>query len=152
MGHDPTGLDIDRDIQARLELFGCQAEVRRIALTMDQVDELNPPPSPVKLTDSRTNGYVDRFGTTECWELDALDPDALDTLIQQAVTADLDMSLWRARERQEARDLVELQALADNWASVRRFLDDEGLLDYSSADQADRDASDEDDPDDEDGF
>jgi hypothetical protein len=141
--HDPTGLDIDRDIQDRLAMMGCQAEVRRIALTMDQVDELNPPPSPVKLTDSRTSKYVDLYGTEECWELDALDPDTLDGLIEQAITSGLDMRLWHARERQEERDLVELQALADNWTSVRAYLDREGLLDYDAADQADADAEDE---------
>jgi hypothetical protein len=30
-----------------------------------------PPPNFVKETDTRTSGYRDRFGTDECWELDA---------------------------------------------------------------------------------
>jgi hypothetical protein len=67
----------------------------------------------------------------------------LDGLIEQAITSGLDMRLWHARERQEERDLVELQALADNWTSVRAYLDREGLLDYDAADQADADAEDE---------
>lgn len=148
--HDPTGLDISRDIQERLALFRSTAQVDRIALNMDQVEELNPPPSPVKVTDSRTNGYIDRFGTDECWELDAIEPAQLDDLVERAILSRLDMGLWRQRERQEERDLVELRALADNWQAVRDYMDDQGLIDYSVVNDADG-ADDADDPDEEDG-
>jgi hypothetical protein len=52
----------------------------RIALNMDQVEAYAPPPNPAKLTDSRSNAYVKRFGG-QSWELDALPPDALAGLI-----------------------------------------------------------------------
>jgi hypothetical protein len=57
--HDPSGIDMTRDIQDRLRLFGSNAEVHRIALTMEQVEQYDPPPNPAKLTDSRAAGYLD---------------------------------------------------------------------------------------------
>jgi hypothetical protein len=147
--HDPTGVDIDRDVQKRLAMFRSSARVDRIALNMDQItDDL--PPSPVKVTDSRTNSYRDTYGTDDCWELDALEPAVLDNLVEQAILARLDMDLWNARERQEQRDLVELQALTANWTSLRAHMDREGMLDYTAADEADADAESDDQEEDDD--
>ena len=48
--HDPSGIDMTRDILDRLELFDCPLTVKRLALNMDQVDEHGPPPNPAKVT------------------------------------------------------------------------------------------------------
>jgi hypothetical protein len=125
--HDPTGLDISRDIQARLDLFRSSCEVDRIALNWDQItDDL--PPSPVKVTDSRTSGYIDRFGTTDCWELDALEPQALDAMIETAILEHLDRDLRQARLDQEEREREILTAIYENFRDVRDYLASEGLL------------------------
>ena len=84
--HDPSGIDMTRDITDRFALFGARAQVKRIALTMDQVDAYQPPPNPAKLTDARATGYIARFGGSS-WELDALDPATLDTLITSTSTS-----------------------------------------------------------------
>lgn len=140
--HDPTGLDISRDVQDRLVLFRSSCTVDRIALNYDQItDDL--PPSPAKLTDSRTSAYVEEFGE-DTWELDALEPAVLNQLVEDAILARLDMGLWNERVRQENRDLVELEALRDNWTDVREYMDREGLFDYTSADDADAEADDDD--------
>jgi hypothetical protein len=126
--HDPTGIDISRDIADRLALFRSSAVVDRIALNWDQItDDL--PPSPVKVTDSRTNGYIERFGTDECWELDALEPQALDAMIDAAIQTHLDMGLRQVRLDREERERETLTAIQDNFASVVGYLRDEGLLD-----------------------
>jgi hypothetical protein len=127
--HDPTGVDINRDIQNRLELFRSTAVVDRIALNMDQVLELDPPPSPVKATDSRTSGYVDTYGTDECWELDAIEPAALDTLVEEAILSHLDRELWDARVEQESREKRTLEVVSDNWGYVVENLREQGYLD-----------------------
>jgi len=127
--HDPTGLDIDRDIQDRLDLFQSAATVERIALTMDQVLDLNPPPSPVKATDSRTTGYVDTYGTEECWELDAIEPAQLVQLVEDAILAHLDMGGWDARVAREEQEKAVLRALPDNWHEVLAHLRELGALD-----------------------
>ena len=46
--HDPSGLDMTRDIRDRLELFEAGPEVIRIALTEEQIAEYDPPPNPAK--------------------------------------------------------------------------------------------------------
>ena len=62
--HDPSGIDMTRDNDQRLQMFARRPdiEVVRIALNMNQVDELDLPPIPAKLTDSRLGGYAKRFG------------------------------------------------------------------------------------------
>lgn len=65
--HDPSGIDMTRDITERLEMFaGRPVEVRRIALTMDQIEEHQPPPNPAKLTDSRGSSYIRTYGHRPC--------------------------------------------------------------------------------------
>jgi hypothetical protein len=72
--HDPTGIDMTRDLTGRLHLYaGEYVEVRRVALTIEQVEEYNPPPNPAKEKDSRFAKYAAQFGT-DSWELDALSP------------------------------------------------------------------------------
>jgi hypothetical protein len=117
--HDPSGIDMTRDVQDRLDLFISggsigDLEVRRLALNMDQVRTLNPPENPAKVTDSRAAGYIRRFGNSS-WELDAIEPGALATLVRNAVTTLLDPILWEesGRKQQGMRD--ELTGFADNY-------------------------------------
>ena len=85
--HDPSGIDMSRDIQDRLNMFmEDPMEVIRVALTMDQVRQYNPPPNPTKLTDSRSQGYVEAYGN-ESWELDALSPEVITNLIRDEIYA-----------------------------------------------------------------
>jgi len=84
--HDPSGIDMSRDIDDRIAMFRRDSDFEfiRIALNMDQVEEMNPPPNPAKTTDSRFTQYIARFGK-ESWELDAIDPIRLQELIQDTV-------------------------------------------------------------------
>ncbi len=82
--HDPSGRDMTRDITDRLEMFMGGLEVKRLALNMDQVEQYEPPPNPAKTTDSRYAAYIAEFGG-ESWELDALEPAVIATLIRNAV-------------------------------------------------------------------
>lgn len=96
--HDPSGIDMTRDNQERVNLFGWDdTEVRRIALNMDQVDQYSPPPNPAKLTDSRAPEYVAQHGY-ESWELDALEPRVMRRLIQDTIDEYKDPDLWQERE------------------------------------------------------
>lgn len=126
--HDPTGMDIPRDVQDRLALFRSGAEVKRIALNMDQILELDPPPSPAKLTDSRAQKYIEEYGD-DSWELDAIDPAALDRLVEDELAAATDMGPWEERAAREQRERIELMALSRYWAEARQFLDDSGYID-----------------------
>lgn len=109
--HDPSGLDMTRDIGDRHTVFGVPVDVRRLALNHDQIKKFNPPPNPVKMLDSRAPGYRARFGQTS-WELDALDPRTLRDLVTRHVLALRDKEAWAAAEREEARLRAALAALA----------------------------------------
>lgn len=119
--HDPSGIDMSRDIQDRLRTFmdgwSDELEFKRIALTMEQVRELNPPPNPAKVTDSRYEDYLREYGP-ESWELDALDPAALSTLIRQQVEPyrDRDAEAVILAEQEEIRD--RLRQVAENWEEI----------------------------------
>lgn len=106
--HDPSGLDMTRDNQERLSVFaGVPIIVQRLALNMDQVEEFNPPPNPTKMTDSRASGYFDLYGE-HSWELDALAPDYIARIIEQAILKIRDPELWNEAMLQENADLDRL--------------------------------------------
>lgn len=121
--HDPSGVDMTRDIEERLDLFGANARVMRIALTMDQVEEFNPPPNPAKLTDSRATGYIRRFGDSS-WELDALDPTTLDTLIGDEIAQWRDDRQWDRDTEAMEKERSLLTAVSRRWDEVREFIQD----------------------------
>lgn len=97
--HDPSGIDMTRDLTERISLFCRQPiELVRLALTMDQVEERQPPPNPAKTTDSRFQQYMEEFGT-ESWELDALPPEYLVELVETEIRSRIDEAQWEADER-----------------------------------------------------
>jgi hypothetical protein len=122
--HDPSGVDMSRDIQDRMEMFlGRRIKFERLALNMDQVDEYDPPPNPTKLSDSRSGDYVSAFGH-ECWELDALNPENMVALVRDAVTGVRDEDLWDERVELEQRHRAQLGQVAHYWADVCEYVDD----------------------------
>lgn len=111
--HDPSGIDMTRDNRDRLSLFaGVPIMVQRLALNMPQIEELNPPPNPAKMTDSRAADYVAQFGD-ESWELDALDPLYIENLIEQAILKIRDPDLWNDALSEENTDLNRLDVMME---------------------------------------
>lgn len=105
--HDPSGIDMSRDLEERMRLFcgldesGCDdyannLEFDRIALNMHQIEELRPPPNPAKSTDARFSDYRRRYGSSS-WELDALQPTYLAGLIRDSVEQVIDDERWQIR-------------------------------------------------------
>lgn len=120
--HDPSGVDMSRDNEARLHLFGSSdIELVRIALNEDQIEQYDPPPNPAKETDSRSSEYIARHGESS-WELDALDPAVLAGIIETNVLKYRDEGIYSAREKREKAEREELRAVADNWPAVKEFL------------------------------
>jgi hypothetical protein len=147
--HDPSGIDMTRDIKDRLRGFILQdftrweferdgidvetasnvniqgsmrtasnrLEIRRIALTMDQITQYQPPPNPAKLSDSRAQGYVDLYGY-ESWELDALPPDVLSGLVREHVEGLIDGDVWDAAIEREKDGQRLLRQASRQWATI----------------------------------
>jgi hypothetical protein len=120
--HDPSGIDMTRDISDRLELFaGGSVEVKRIALNFHQIGQYNPPPNPAKITDSRFAKYASCYGT-ESWELDALQPNVLVSLIQKKILSRLDGDKWDVLKEQETEERKHLMDISDNYELVVKTL------------------------------
>lgn len=109
--HDPSGLDMIRDIRDRLKEFGVNPEVRQIGLTMEQIKEFNPPPNPAKITDPRAKWYIKKYGNTS-WEVDALNPKTLHSLVKENVEGLIDIKLFKNSLKQEEKDKQKLKKLA----------------------------------------
>lgn len=137
--HDPSGMDMVRDIRSRLEEFFIghqrtnaiengwsedeadntmnhwrhqfeeQFSIQRLGLNMDQIRKYNPPPNPAKITDPRAAGYIAEFGPTS-WEVDALNPRILHTLIQDGIKEHLDDEKYQAMLAQEEKDKAKLKS------------------------------------------
>lgn len=115
--HDPSGIDMTRDLDERIRLF-TEAEtdtdgleICRIALTMGQIEEVNPPPNPAKVTDSRFDSYARQFGD-ESWELDALNPQYLVDLVTGHLEDRIDSDAWSEREQEISEVRARLSEVA----------------------------------------
>lgn len=115
--HDPSGIDMTRDIQERLEMFGADVYVKRVALTMEQISTYNPPPNPAKITDSRASSYIAEFGD-ESWELDALEPQVISDLIEQEVTALRDYDAYLEVAERETVEKRQIQRISENYERI----------------------------------
>jgi len=114
--HDPSGIDMSRDVDDRLRLFtyGVGVTVHRIALNMDQVKTFNPPPNPAKITDSRASGYIKKFGK-KSWELDAIEPKKLAQLVIDKINSLTDPKKWDASHKIQEAGRNELHKFADSY-------------------------------------
>lgn len=130
--HDPSGLDMDRDVQDRLRLFagcadwGCGVPgwedpvdpdrllVERVALTGGQIRRYKLAPDPAKLTDARAKRYVAQHGRNS-WELDALDPQVLAGLVRDAVGCYRNDEHWRKSVQIEERHRSRLMEFANTY-------------------------------------
>lgn len=95
--HDPSGIDMTRDIINRLNLLSRKqlesCDLVRLALNMEQVKQYNPPPNPAKMTDSRAVDYIGKFGE-DSWELDALEPKVVYDLLQTNILMLINQDAW----------------------------------------------------------
>jgi hypothetical protein len=122
--HDPSGIDMTRDNQSRLSMFvGEHVGIRRIGLNMDQIRQYNPPPNPTKVTDSRAQDYIDRFGYT-CWELDALSPSVISGLIEAEIEKYIDKSVWNETLARERENRAVIAKIGRNSRAVFDFVKD----------------------------
>lgn len=115
--HDPSGIDMSRDIEARLRLFRVSAKVDRIALNMEQINLYSPPPNFAKLTDTRSKDYIPEYGR-EAWELDALDPKVIVKLIEDAVGEYTDENRREELVEQQESHKLRLAYISERWKEI----------------------------------
>ena len=116
--HDPSGSDMSRDIQQRLDAFGAEFIFQRVALNLEQVHAHHLPPNRIKESDSRSQKYQRRFGEG-CWELDALPPSELNRIIEGAIFEHIDDYATFQKRREEIETTQwQLSLIANDYSSV----------------------------------
>jgi len=87
-------------------------EIKKIALTREQVIKYNLPPNPAKVTDPRYRWFTRAYGD-QATELDALPPEVLRSLVEKAIRENIDWNAWKEveliekEERQKVKEVVE---------------------------------------------
>lgn len=94
---DMRGKDIERYITQRLKDFNVNANVQRIALTREQIKLYNLPPQPAKKSDTLASQWIETEGDV-AWELDALEPNTLLSLVEQSILKHLDKDCLQRRD------------------------------------------------------
>lgn len=106
---DPTGIDIERDLQDRA---GNIASLERVAVTPGQVEELDLSKNPAPEDDSRNDAFRERFGELFQVEVEALPVDTLRELLEDAVAEYWEPDAYQARVEEEEGHLETLSTLA----------------------------------------
>lgn len=85
-------------------------EVIPVALTRDQITQYKPPPNPAKKTDPRAKKFIKKHGS-QSWEVDALRPEVLNTLLEGAIVSMIDVKKYKDVLKEEKTDIKKLELL-----------------------------------------
>ena len=110
---DPAGETIAQNFRDDLEddfgLTERSLEVYKVALTFDQVTEMNLAPSmEAKDTSPTYKDFVEKYGINDAYELEALEPADLQQILIDAVEEAMDMDAYNAELEQERTDSVDI--------------------------------------------
>ena len=117
---DPSGLHMSEiDLVNRLDRYGANAVVRRIALDQDDIATRNLPyfAAASKRKDPRYKWFVERYGA-KCWELDALSPVILRDRVETEITAALDTDTWNHSIKIESAERESMTGILTAWESI----------------------------------
>jgi hypothetical protein len=107
---DPSGLHMSEvDLPRRLERYGGDVQITRVAITEDDLLRSGLPDFPAsnKSKDSRYRWFVENHGT-RCIEVDAMPPPELRELVRKAILAHIDGDAWERFLEIEQEELAEI--------------------------------------------
>lgn len=114
---DPSGIDIDRSFLDNAQnVLNLDVNLERIALTHEQVTEMDLIPAPAKDTDKRSKKFVEEYGSN-VYELDAVEPMELQQMIRDAIESHID---YDAKNRRK-----ELIRMGTKWIDL--MMEKEGI-------------------------
>jgi hypothetical protein len=110
--HDPSGVDIPRNVEARLREFAPEAAIHfeRVAVTPEQIAAWRLPTRPTKATDSRAKHFD---GASV--EVDAIPPAQLRALVRERIAQHVDPLALRRLQLVEAAERESAARLAANF-------------------------------------
>ncbi len=118
---DPSGKHMsDIDLPARIERYGGNLDIRRIALINEDVYEGNLPSfkAETKVGDSRYQWFRGNFGDT-CWELDALSPVVLRERVEKSILLELDIETWNRATDIESGEKRSMERFFQSWKNIQ---------------------------------
>jgi hypothetical protein len=120
---DPSGMFMsEEDLPNRLLKYdGYHINLRRIALTDNQVITLTSFPASDKKKDPRYEWFVANYGK-RCWELDAMDPNDLRDCVKQEIKKLIEPTAWRRCELVNKAEQESLRTVLDQWKRIKGYL------------------------------
>lgn len=94
-------------------LIASNLTVKAVALTQEQIKQYNPPPNPAKIDDPRAKDYISKFGNIS-WEVDALTPQIITQIIEDAIIQEIDMDMFNERMEYEGEQMTKLKSLTES--------------------------------------
>jgi hypothetical protein len=117
---DPAGDAIAEDwVKSLRRDFRIEkVEAYKVALTIEQVEQYNLTPSmEAKEASATYQAYVDLYGITDAYELEALDPADLKKILEDAIDKVLDLEAYNAELAAEENDSAQILAVKEQaWA------------------------------------
>jgi hypothetical protein len=113
---DPSGMFMsEEDLPARFAKYdGDHITLRRIALTLWQLEGLPYFPASDKRKDPRYKWFASSYGHN-CWELDAMDPNDLRDCVEREIVSLIEPEAWRRCEIVNKAEQESLQTILDKW-------------------------------------
>jgi hypothetical protein len=117
--HDPSGLDIARNVERRLREFSERRDLHfeRVAVTRQQIVDLGLQTRPTKKTDSRAKSFRGRSV-----ELDAIPSATLPGMVRDCIERHVDKRMLRVTEVAEESEREIMERIATNLPSIREWL------------------------------
>ena len=107
---DPEGEDIERNFRAQTGL-----DTERLAITPEQVEEFALPEEPGKSESVRAPAFIAKYGRLFQIEVEALDPDSIRRLVEEAVAETWDEELEQGVLVEEDAQREQGQAFIDGF-------------------------------------
>jgi hypothetical protein len=113
---DPSGLYMsEADLPDRLKQYGGDhVDLRRVALTGEQVLRLQSFPASDKRKDPRFGWFTGRYGDC-CWELDAMDPRELRSCVEKHIKELIELTAWERCENVLKQERVSIHYVVKRW-------------------------------------
>lgn len=127
---DPSGFDLERDLQAKLERYSGRTVEhdadfadedtvvwQRLGVSEADFAAHDLVRLPVKRSDKRAAGFIRRYGTA-CAEIDALPPKELRRRVAEAIDSHIDVDRWNRLLRVEEAERETLQMVLQGFAGA----------------------------------
>ena len=105
---DPSGEDMVRSLEERLNTLGSYPEVVKCALTVGDIQRYHLPPAMAKTSDTRSRRFAAQYGWHSAVELDALPVDVLRDRLRSEVEERIDLDALTATRQTEDTEVARL--------------------------------------------